>query len=815
MKRLFISIILSIILLNGFSQGVSKLVNDDPDFLSIGNKLYSEGKYFEALPFFEKAIVHRVNKTDYLLQFKLAECYRLNRNYTLASHYYRSVIKNNASLFPNAYLWLGKVMQTQAKYDSAIIYLDRYIYARSQNDSVKIAQKSIESCKFALENNTKKAPVNLHELTISGIESPSYYGAYLLSDVLWLTAAVKVNKAQYFNMQKVDGIYDGYYIDRLYYGSLNGNDTLSDGKMVENMFYSLNNNYLPPSFNPTETKIMVSICKKELEPKCLINIADYQANTSIALENMDYPINDAENSFSTKDPHWVSFRNKDYIFFSSNRPGGYGGYDIYCGIIDSNANVTNVINLGENINSSLDEISPFFDIIKSQLFFSSNSWPGYGGYDLFYSEGTPNDGFSKVINPGLGLNSSYDDYYYYQKSFPESTISFISSNKDNTHCCDKVSIVEWKQSDAAVNFSFVDATNLLPVSNIEFVIFDKKTNLQVGQFSTGNSNQYSIRLKTQNPYNIKTFKIDFDSNSLDFTINEETIKDDIDILLTPKQQIIQTKPIETAESVVIKDPEVFSLPVIYYTFGQYNLAATEVLKLNKLINYLNNENTSLQLAIASHTDNIDSRNYNVILSQKRTETVINYLLAKGISKDRIIERWYGEEMPKAPNQLSDGSDNPKGRQLNRRTEFYEISKEESNKSGLMVDISGEIEPSPSNAPNELDAETLNVLSIKYGDKQKDGLIFKIQLGAYTQLNLNASQRERVHNSIEKEFNLAIEKENYKNFTRFMANKSLTLNEAIRLQNKIRKKYIKTAFFIPYYQEKRVNLIDVIEILGSE
>ena len=75
------------------------------------------------------------------------------------------------------------------------------------------------------------------------------------------------------------------------------------------------------------------------------------------------------------------------------------------------------------------------------------------------------------------------------------------------------------------------------------------------------------------------------------------------------------------------------------------------------------------IEIGSHTDNVGTDEYNIDLSQKRSESVVNYLISKRISSERLVAKGYGMRIPVAPNTNSDGSDNPEGRQLNRRTEF--------------------------------------------------------------------------------------------------------------------------------------------------
>ncbi|HOB77776.1 MAG TPA: hypothetical protein PLS14_04105 [Bacteroidales bacterium] len=125
------------------------------------------------------------------------------------------------------------------------------------------------------------------------------------------------------------------------------------------------------------------------------------------------------------------------LFFTSNRPGGYGGYDLYFSII-KNFNFQVPINLGPVINTPGDEITPYYDIRDSTLYFSSNFHIGLGGYDIFLSKGYLNS-WQKVKNIGSPINSPFNDFYFYRNSYDFD--GYFSSNRKNSYfiqgqyCC--------------------------------------------------------------------------------------------------------------------------------------------------------------------------------------------------------------------------------------------------------------------------------------------------------------------------------------------------------------------------------------------
>jgi outer membrane protein OmpA-like peptidoglycan-associated protein len=107
---------------------------------------------------------------------------------------------------------------------------------------------------------------------------------------------------------------------------------------------------------------------------------------------------------------------------------------------------------------------------------------------------------------------------------------------------------------------------------------------------------------------------------------------------------------------------------VYYDFNKASLQETSYPSLDDLVRLLN-ENPTMQIELSAHTDSKGTDEYNNKLSEARAQAVVDYLISKGIAKERLIAKGYGESLPVAPNTNADGTDNPEGRQLNRRTEF--------------------------------------------------------------------------------------------------------------------------------------------------
>ena len=113
----------------------------------------------------------------------------------------------------------------------------------------------------------------------------------------------------------------------------------------------------------------------------------------------------------------------------------------------------------------------------------------------------------------------------------------------------------------------------------------------------------------------------------------------------------------------------YKLQNIYFGYDSAIIRSVSGRELDNLAQVLNDNPDITQIELGSHTDSNASDAYNLDLSQRRAQATVDYLIRKGIDPNRLVAKGYGESVPIAPNSMSDGSDNPEGRQKNRRTEF--------------------------------------------------------------------------------------------------------------------------------------------------
>ncbi|NSW45678.1 MAG: OmpA family protein [Bacteroidales bacterium] len=331
-------------------------------------------------------------------------------------------------------------------------------------------------------------------------------------------------------------------------------------------------------------------------------------------------------------------------------------------------------------------MTPFYDIESHTLYFSSDGWPSIGGLDIFKAQGELTQ-FSNPENIGFPINSSVDDIYCVTSKNREGGF-FVSNRKGtvallNETCCDDIWEYRWTNfiqvaitgkiyaiKDSTIyqqlekqivdkNFieeldSTTEKVNPLPDKKVDLYLQQGNERIYIKSISTNENGEFFFNLEPQKEYKILIdnygfFNKEISVSTMNITHSDTLHADAIYINVIP------------LEPVVIKN--------IYYEFSKWNLTDSSKAVIDRTLYKLLVDNPRIVVEISSHTDSISSDEYNLKLSQKRAESVVKYLISKGIDKDRLVAKGYGESKPIAPNTNPDGTDNPEGRQKNRRTEF--------------------------------------------------------------------------------------------------------------------------------------------------
>ena len=313
----------------------------------------------------------------------------------------------------------------------------------------------------------------------------------------------------------------------------------------------------------------------------------------------------------------------DTLYFVSDAPNGMGGKDLYMAELDGEEWV-NVQNLGAQINTSGDEMYPTVHP-DGTLYFASNGHPGYGGLDLFMAkrDTTVRDSAAwLVFNMGAPFNSNSDDFGI---TFAGNTQNgFFSSNRKEKKALDRIYEFVLPEMVFLVQGAITD-NNGAPVSNATIrLVGDDGTHTRVQARRDGT---YKIKLSKDVRYAmLATARGYLNAREQFNTLNLADSKtQQLDFSLSPV-----SKPV--------------TMDNIFYEFGKWDLTPASETGLASLVKLLN-DNPNITIELSAHTDMKGDSVFNVNLSEKRAQSVCNYLLSKGIERERLTPVGYGKQKP--------------------------------------------------------------------------------------------------------------------------------------------------------------------------
>jgi outer membrane protein OmpA-like peptidoglycan-associated protein len=352
------------------------------------------------------------------------------------------------------------------------------------------------------------------------------------------------------------------------------------------------------------------------------------------------------------------------LYFSSNRKGGYGGLDIYSAQMDGRGRFGKVKNLGPDINTAGAELFPYVSE-NGKLYFSSDGHPGYGMLDIF--EVNRANGKTVIENLGQPVNSPADDFGLFLFK-PDR--GFFTSNRDGGKGDDDIyTFINEDPNLRVVNYFLQGITYMIRKDSAREILPNTKVSLLDPQgevmqdFVTGNDGKFLFRVYENENYELLGETDGFITKRQSYTTIGKSV---------PLESLKELVTNITLDTILVLDRKernkIFVLENIYFDYNESYIRADAAKELDKLATLLN-DNSDLKIEMGSHTDSVASEAYNIELSQRRAESTVNYLIKNGIDPTRLVAKGYGESKPIARNTNPDGSDNPTGRQRNRRTEF--------------------------------------------------------------------------------------------------------------------------------------------------
>ena len=356
---------------------------------------------------------------------------------------------------------------------------------------------------------------------------------------------------------------------------------------------------------------------------------------------------------------WQSADGKRMLF-SSDRPGGYGGRDIYVCEKQGKHTWSEPENLGPTVNTPFDEDAPFLHPDGRTLYYSSNGPNSMGGFDIFVTEfDTTNGNWLNPLNMGYPVNTPDEDIYFVISASGEH--GYYSSGKEGGFGEKDIYRIDFPYFPYPRRNHIIEITGIVQdeknLDTLEawIVLFDNSSQTVIDSFLTGpHSGNYFFELSAEFDYSLKIKSVGYDQVT-DFFNTPGLIDKDI---FLEKNYMLGKPEITTGR-------EEIEIMNVYFDFDEYGLRKESQEEIDRAIKILR-ENPEISLELRGHTDWFGTYQYNLKLSQSRSFAVQKYLVANNIDPDRLMLTYKSENAPLETNE------NDKGRQFNRRTEmiFY-------------------------------------------------------------------------------------------------------------------------------------------------
>lgn len=600
-------------------------------------------------------------KNPYVVN-QLAESYRLNHEYDKAEEWYKIAINYPSEQHPDVKFWYADALIKNAKYDEAITKLEAIKKDTSLLDGIKKrANNALMGCLFAKSPSSTHTEANFKKADSTFNASNSSFGTSFYGNEITIlfSSSGRNNTISDPKNQDANYLSDFYYvaqnIDNEFENPSNigtpiNSDQIEGGGALSidrTTFYFTRQNPM----NPRETKIWVSkfFNNQWMHP---------------------LQLNDKVNQEGVKSMHPALSMEGDVLYFSSDRPGGYGGMDIWYCYIDEMGNLSDPINMGPNINTVGNEVTPFYHYFSKTLYYSSDGLKGIGGLDIYRTtHDEDNDIWSMPVNIGRPYNSEKDDAFFIMNK--EQKLGFLSSDREKCNCgeenegtdyCYQIYTFtkpEMKYSISGVVYN-AETDEVIPNALVTFK--DVRGNMDPFFITTDENGAYSRDLEINWELFIKAQKKNFFGDAASIST----------LGLTESKHFIQDfflTPIPGGE---------IEIPGIEYDFDKATLRPKSKEILDSLVSFLElNENITIE--IRSHTDARGNDAYNQRLSEARAQSVVKYLVSKGIDKNRLVAVGMGETEPiytmEQINKMPTKAEQEEAHQRNRRTAFKTLSQD--------------------------------------------------------------------------------------------------------------------------------------------
>ena len=611
--------------------------------LNRAEKSYDKKEYNKAIELYKRAATP--DNAD--INYRIAEAYRKSNRISESVTYYNTAIKAGIDN-PEAHLNFARALKSIEQYDEARKSLNTVLETSVSDSLKKVANYELNNLESLSKVKSRPNYYRIKNLDDLNTRFAEYSPAYK-DGVLYFTSNRDSRSIYVVTGSPFTDIYRatarGANVDQGSIAPLDdiiNYDDVNEGSMA---------------ISPDGSSIIFAKGNSgKASGYSEVNLFFTRYRNGQWTEPRPLSINDADSWDSTPalSPEGTT------LYFSSNRPGGYGGADIYSAQLDRRGRWVDVRNLGPIINTPGEEVFPFVSQ-SGKLYFSSNGHPGFGNLDLYVA--TREYGNITIENLGEPMNSSSDDFALYEFDL---TRGFFASNRPGGKGDDDIytyvnedpdlKIVNYYLTGVTVTHDDGGAKIILP--NTKVSLLSTESNEILDEAFTNEDGAFQFRVYPEEEYNLIGEKTDYFTSRKKFsTLNRSVDKSELKDFIT--NVTFNTEVV--MERIVIEKPIV--LENIYYDLDKASIREDAALVLDSLVTIMN-DNPEIYVELGSHTDVRADDAYNMDLSYRRARAAVQYMINNGIDPGRITAKGYGESVLVIENAVTEEE-----HQKNRRTEF--------------------------------------------------------------------------------------------------------------------------------------------------
>jgi outer membrane protein OmpA-like peptidoglycan-associated protein len=645
MKRFFI------ILFFFLSFGAVNISAQSKKEVSVYEKaviMINEGKYKEALPILKELI--RNNKKYVEASWTLSDLYKKMEDPDKRISTLIYIAKPNMPKYYNTLYRLATAYHENCNYETAI---ETYkLITPDQNFYHQRTLPKIKECEIAMKLMQHPVPFKFKNMGTNINTQYDDYWPSLTADEQYFSTTINLNKLEgqsSFGRAVHEDIFLSKKVNSVWQKTQNVGNTMNTMSNEGAQSISLDGRYM----------FFVACNRDGGLGGCDIYYSIHEGDGWSQAINAGSPLNSK---------HWETCPSfsptGDELYFASNRPGGSGKADIWkCKVQilpNGKLKFSEAVNLGKEVNSPEDELSPFIHADNQTLYFSSKGREGLGGYDVFVTYKTPEKKWTTPKNVGYPINTCQDEVGFIVNAAADKAYFSSDGQEDNGRGRD---IYELQLTDGnlcpkkKMKFAtgkIVDATTQQPIQ-ATIDVFSIKTNEMVFRsVSDKETGEFITCTPSDEEYGVNVSKKGYMFFSDNFAEKEKmTIK------TNNKKSNLGLDKIEVGKKMTLKN--------IFFDFDKATLKKESFFELNHVARFMR-ENPTVRIQLSGHTDYKGSEEYNMTLSQNRAKAAMDYLIKKGVPPQRMEYKGYGKTQPIADNSTE------AGRAQNRRTEILIIGK---------------------------------------------------------------------------------------------------------------------------------------------